>query len=227
MASLAITALRSAVKEVSDLARADRSSLIATPASLRLARAVGRARVVLLSSHFERYLRAVNEEAISFLNGVGVPSGSLPELLRLLHSKGPIDELAETQWDRRRIQLDAFAEGDAWLWTAGGTGVLTHARILEWMKAPKPDSLVRYYRYWGIRDVFNAITRTPHNRNRLWLGVQELVDKRNNIAHGDFTAYATPVDVRRYVDSVVTFCDRADRVLSRVLGTLVVAAAPW
>jgi hypothetical protein len=36
--------------------------------SLRIARAVGRAQVVLLSSHFERYFYAVNEEAVDFVN---------------------------------------------------------------------------------------------------------------------------------------------------------------
>ncbi|WP_352966074.1 MAE_28990/MAE_18760 family HEPN-like nuclease [Mesorhizobium sp. M1312] len=64
-------------------------------------------------------------------------------------------------------------------------------------------------------------------RSRLWLGVQELVDMRNNIAHGDFAAQATQTDVIRYVQSVITFCERADRVFSRSLGPLCGGASPW
>lgn len=227
MPSVALGSLQSAVKEISDLRRADRSSRAATPSTLRLARALARAQVVLLSAHFERYFYAVNEEAISYVNSHGVQGGQLPQTMRLLHTKQPVDELSEVAWERRAEKLEAFITSDAWLWNAGLSGNLNHSRLLAWMKAPKPENLVRYYRYWGIEDIFTEVTRKQVTRSRLRLGIQELVDKRNNIAHGDVLAQATQSDVERYVDSVRSFCKRADRRLGKMLGQVSGTPSPW
>ena len=78
----------------------------------------------------------------------------------------------------------------------------------------------RYYRCWDIDDIFSRITQTPGARSKLWLGVQELVDMRNNIAHGDLTAQPAQADIQRYTMSARTFCERADGLLARVLGKL-------
>src|SRR5215211_3731370 len=183
MSSLALQAFLVALDEVIDLGSASRPLVFPTSEALRLARAIGRGQIVLLSSHFERYFYAANEELISFLNDNQVTGDKLPERLRLLHSASPIDDLGTTGWEHRSNQLRAFVEADGWLWSNKLTGGLSHDRMLAWMKAPRPQSLVRYYSYWGINDIFSAITRNRIVRGELWLGVQGLVDLRNNIAH--------------------------------------------
>jgi hypothetical protein len=225
--SASLEGLDRALAEIVDLRRADESTDGASSATLKLARAVGRSQVVLLSSHFERYLHAVNEEAIAFVNASGVSAATLPDSLKVLHSKQPIDHLAETGWEQRAEHLTKFVTSDGWLWGVGEVGTLTPARLLAWMKAPKPESLVRYYRYWGIQNIFEMITRSPVTKNRLWLGIQELVDKRNNIAHGDFLAQATQLDIQRYLQSVRVFCGRADLRLAAVITRLCRGARPW
>jgi hypothetical protein len=76
-------------------------------------------------------------------------------------------------------------------------------------------------------DIFTKITRKQVARGRLWLGVQELVDMRNSIAHGDFAAQPTQRDIQRYLNSARTFCERADREFARVLSKLTAADLPW
>ncbi len=227
MPSAALIALKAALNEISDLRRAGRLNRSPTPAKLRVARAVGRAQVVLLCSHFEHYFYAVNEEAVVFLNGRAIPANALSENLRLLHSKPPIDEMADTAWENRANKLRDLVASDGWLWIAALRGTLDHKRLLAWMKAPKPESLVRYFRYWQVPDVFSAITRTVHTRNLLRLGVQELVDQRNKIAHGDFSAQATPSDIERYSQSVRKFCERADALFARTLRGITAGHPPW
>jgi hypothetical protein len=123
--------------------------------------------------------------------------------------------------------LKAFADSEIWLWVPAGSGTLDHRQLIAWMKAPKPGQLQRYYRYWGIPDVFSAITRSPHTRSYYYLKVDEIVTKRNNIAHGDLTTEATQADVRIYKEVVSVFCQRADRMLSMQLGRLLSSGRPW
>lgn len=201
----------------------------AQPGSFKLdqQRALGRAAVVLITSHMERYLRAVNEELVDAVVASSILGDSLPLPVRLLHSKEPVTEIETTQWDKRSDKLTDFVETDGWLWSVGTTGNLKHNRLLAWMKSPKPKSLVRYYRYWGIQDIFSAITRKPSTRQDLWLRIKEVVEKRNNIAHGDTSASATFSDVRKYVAAVNDLCERADRTLARAVSLTLHISKPW
>jgi hypothetical protein len=137
------------------------------------------------------------------------------------------DSLVETSWEKRGDALRTFIASETWLWTTGRVGLLEHERLLMWMKAPTPRNLVRYYRYWGIDDIFGVITRRQHTRTDLRLKIDELVRKRNNIAHGDATTEATRADVRSYREATRIFCERADRHLSRALKKLGAIDAAW
>lgn len=227
MPSSALASFQDAVHEIKDLERADPTPIGGTPIDPAIARVVGRATVVLLSSHFERYVYAVNEEATQHLAMSVMDGTRLPEPMRLLHARPALDSLFETSWDRRANQLEEFLSTDGWLWMPISPARLDHERLLNWMKAPTPKNLVRYYRYWGIPNIFAAITRAPHTRTELWLRLDELVRKRNNIAHGDATTEATPTDLRSYTQSALRFCERADRQMAGALQRLVAASPPW
>lgn len=228
MASLAYNAFVAALVEVLDLRDASaRKSNLLNPEINRMRRSASRGAIVLLSSHFERYIYGINEEAVTFINDRAISATSLANDLRLLHSKAPLDELAEMDWLNREPKLRDFLATDGWLWGSSTNGALSHSRLLAWMKSPKPENLVRYYRYWGIADVFSAITRTRSTSRNLRLGILELVEKRNSIAHGDFNAVASKSDITRYINSAQIFCERADIQLARAIGRICNTERPW
>lgn len=227
MPSASLLDLRRGMLEVDELQLADPTPVGEAPDRPEVSRVVGRASVVLLSSHFERYIYSLNEEAAELLNARSIKGGALPELLRLLHTQSVVDELFSTEWLRRSELLNAFVAKEAWLWGGTESGELQHKRLLAWMKAPLPQNLERYFRYWGIEDVFTAITRAPHTRSDLWLRIGELVGKRNNIAHGDLATEATPTDISAYQLAAMTFSERVDRLLGRILGRLLDQQSGW
>lgn len=172
---------------------------------------------------------AVNEEAIQWLNLRGCTLERFPEEFLLQHSRGAVDAIAERVWERRADPLREFVKQQGPIWTASGhAGLLEHGELVGWLKSPKPESLKRFYRLYGIENIFNSVTRNASTRSTLWLGIRELVEKRNNIAHGDFQTQALPTDVTRYLVAVSKFATSADLVFARTLAKLAQSGQrPW
>lgn len=228
MASQSLSSLEEGLEEVRELQRSVPKPPPGQMTGVTLARAIGRASVVLLSSHLEAFIYALNAEAVATVNSAGVESARLPQALRLLHSKSAVDAISATSWENnaRAGQLESYNVSDAWLWS-NGVGTLEGDRLLVWMKSPGPKNLKRYFAYWGIDDVFGRIARRPAIRIELWRRLNELVDKRNAIAHGDLGTAVTPDDVRLYLKAVQTLGERVDRALSAQLSRLCGVARPW
>jgi hypothetical protein len=220
MTSAALDGLLAGIAEVQALQRANptpqQGGGFTRP---EIVRAMGRAEVVLLSSHFERYLYALNEEACQFVVELAPPSAKLSQEIRLIHAREVVDELARMNWENREEKLRLYSEAEAALWRDDEPVTkLDPKRLLVWMKAPHVDSVVR---------MFGAITRTPVTQGRLRLRLGELVTKRNNIAHGDQTVEATYLDVQQYKAAVRIFCTRADGVFARKLAQTFGTPRPW
>lgn len=228
MPSAALQALQLSLMEIRALQRANSSPTGAAPTRPDVTRAIGRASIVLLSSHLERYIRSVNEEAVLYINTNNMYSRAIPDIIKLRNHRGVIDGIAQTQWGRRSDQLRQLMAADASIWRDEETvSSLSHEHILDWMSAPHPRELRRYYQLWGIADIFSAITHKPHTRSSFYLRIGELVEKRNNIAHGDFQEQATQRDINEYISSVELFCVRADRTYARRLGRIFGGMSPW
>lgn len=202
---------------------------IATGIEATAVKAHGRASVVLLSSHFERYFYALNEQAIQWLNLQGCTVDRFPEQLLLLHSKQALDEVAEMAWERRAGALRDFVAHQGPLWGAIGVPVILDAEpLLAFMKAPNPKTLKRFFKLYGVEDIFASTTYKAHTRSDYYLTLNELVDKRNNIAHGNAQTEALPLDITHYLDIVERFCRSADKRMGRTLkGIAQSQERPW
>lgn len=130
-------------------------------------KAHGRACVVLLSSHLDRYVYAINEEAIDWLNSQLCTLANFSENFLLQHSKNAVDDLANRSWEKRGTALRSFVASHGPVWAADGTsGSLDAGAMLAWMKSPTPESLERFYRLYGVSNIFGSVTRKPfHSRS--------------------------------------------------------------
>jgi hypothetical protein len=187
-----------------------------------------RACVVLLCSHYERYIYGLNDEATDFLNSCGLASERIPERVRLLQVRAAIDELSRQNWDARARKLYEFANTHAPLWSLGSPVVsLDAAATLSWMKSPKVEDVLRYFASFGEENILLRITRSPGTRRALARRLQGLVDSRNGIAHGDATVQPLGSEVTEYIDAVVTFATRVDNVFAKRLAKITGLAIPW
>lgn len=231
MSSRSLDGIRSGIAEVKAL----RSHYAVPRGAIPLgthavaAKAHGRACVVLLSSHLERYVRSINEESIEWLNFQRCDLGRFPPEFLLTHSRVAVDDLAMKSWEKRGPTLKEFVSTHGRLWSdSGTTGDLQHQPLLSWMKSPKPDSLKRFYRVYGIPNIFDVVTRQHSTKSSLYLGITELVEKRNNIAHGDYQTEALPVDVTKYLNAVDKFASSADKCMARSLRKIAgTGSSPW
>jgi hypothetical protein len=230
--SLALQELILGTSEVSAL-RANgprsRPQSIAARRNLQAARiAHRRACTVLLCSHFERYLYALNEETTEHLNSLSLLSEKLPEYLKLLQTRPVVDSLALQAWDKRSPKLEEFAREFSAMWTPGSPiGNLDHAPFLAWMKSPKVSNLIRYFRQFGLVDIFSQICRSPASEREMKRELQSLVDLRNGIAHGDQSAQPEATEVTEFRRAVDRFASRTDRVFSGHLARTFGGAKPW
>lgn len=231
MTSQALTGLSGGVAEVKALRARYPVPRGGIPTGIEAvaAKAHGRACVVLLSSHLERYIYAVNEEAVDWLNSRCCGLENFCEEFLLIHSRAAIDSLASKSWEKRGSALRDFVAIQAPFWSEGGTtGKLLHEPLLSWMKAPNPKSLERFYRLYGTQNIFEKVTRTQGAKSALYLGIRELVEKRNNIAHGDVQTEALPTDVTRYLSAVSKFANSADKQMARLLKYMSASGdRPW
>jgi RiboL-PSP-HEPN len=228
MPSKALTGLLVGLAEIEALQRANPSpqqgSGLKRP---EIVRAIGRSEIVLLSSHFERYIRALNDEAVDSMCNSVIVSDDLSERLKLEHSRYSIEAISSISWENRAVALADYSMRESWLWSARAPVVSLDARrLLVWMKAPTTKNVIRFFQLWGIPDIFKAVTRKSVHYGRLRLRLDELVEKRNNIAHGDFTVEATYLDIMQYMAAVKKFCISSDKRLARQLA-IILLSRPW
>src|SRR5437763_1971219 len=140
MSSSALVGLLAGLAEIKALQRANPSpqqgSGLKRP---DVVRAIGRSEIVLLSSHFERFIYALNEQAVDSLCQASVISNLIPEPLRLEHSRHAIDSIFGTAWEKRGPALVRYSAEEAGLWSpTAHISTLDASKLLMWMKTPDP-----------------------------------------------------------------------------------------
>ena len=181
-----------------------------------LANALYRASVVLLSSHLERYIESLVVEAIDAINFAMPTVDQLPELLRLtqieqslraVHSavsdpRDPDKVLDKREMINKVQAFKAFLDDYDYFFNDSQPCTKLNVNILiDRFSNPSPHKIVHLFRQFGFHNVVQrAISREskPDKANIEGM-VNELIEKRNAIAHTGMTTNLTRENIIVYL----------------------------
>ncbi|SHL51430.1 hypothetical protein SAMN05518668_101362 [Sphingobium sp. YR657] len=176
--------------------------------------ALCRGSVVLLSSHIEAYVKELGEHTLDAIydNGVCRSKISLPFFYHL--SRARIENVRSgSQPANIASHMRSFVEHDATMWGSQG-GFPTPIVAYDFnggFSNPSFDKVKAYLGRFGYenfrRDFMRRLGRAAQPTIT---GLDQIVDTRNSIAHGDPSATKTPAEVKDMITLAKVFCRTVD-----------------
>jgi hypothetical protein len=180
--------------------------------------ALCRAATVLLSSHIQGYIEDLSDVIVGSLISGSISASRIPDSFRYHSSRKAIDSIVAVAGDSRVQKIrDYFNEY--------GFLIDIEANVTERFEAlpfkdgfgnPTVDEIKRFLRRFGFANFEGEMRRRLRAD---WLVVEnainQTIDRRNKIAHGDPLATLTPRDLRQYLSLVRKFCATADSVTTK------------
>ena len=182
-------------------------------------RALCRSSIVLLSSQLESYIKSLGSLFLERLVEKSVDRSRLPARFFYYVSKYAIDEIRGTN-DPEKIgeKVMAFVSNDSDHWSP--LGVFPRdidAEVFNsGFSSPSFRKICKYLNRFGYSD-FKADLKVKVTSSTAYLyrsDIDNLVNIRNKIAHGDMIAMMPPSDCVRTSNSVLAFCRTTDALFS-------------
>ncbi|MFJ7136985.1 MAE_28990/MAE_18760 family HEPN-like nuclease [Streptomyces fungicidicus] len=177
-----------------------------TEEAIQLENAIHRASLVLLVAHFEGFAKAALSEYIDEVRSLRPPVRKIPPALLVLFTRDRIQEIAALppgadRVNRTRRLFTAFSA----LWDHDRTidPQVVSAKILaRQMTSLKPDVLRDSFALIGINNIIDEATTHLQSSGisiRVDIKLEEIVNKRNLIAHGDYSVKPTSTELEDYI----------------------------
>ncbi|MEU0275353.1 MAE_28990/MAE_18760 family HEPN-like nuclease [Streptomyces sp. NPDC006307] len=178
-----------------------------TDEALQLENAVHRACLVLLVAHFEGFAKAALSEYVDEVCAVRPPVRKVPPEFLELFTRDRIQEIASLppgadRVHRTRRLFTAFSA----LWDQERSidpRVISAKILARQMTSLKPEVLQESFALIGIDDIVGQATSHLHKSGmsvRVDIKLEEIVNKRNLIAHGDYSIKPTSADLEDYIE---------------------------
>jgi hypothetical protein len=176
--------------------------------------ALCRGALVLLSSHIEAYVKELGECLLDAIFTKSVCRSKLSASFFYHASKVVLDKIRDTG-EPERISSDVFEfiRSDADLWSK--VGALPRPVDAEQFNLgfanPKFEKIKKYLSRFGYGTLRHDMNRILRADAVVVVGnLDQIVDIRNAIAHGEASAKKTPSEVRTLIMSATTFCRTLD-----------------
>ena len=195
----------------------DVSQQRATPDNISFVNALCRSGVVLLSSHIEGYVKDVGEIAIERIALRKLPKSKLAGRFRYHLSHDLINEIKDTKDPSQiAIKIDALFERDSHIWGTDlrFSGVLPAGLFLANFATPTHEHIKKFFNRFGYEQYTGDLAkRLTVNYQPCHNMVDQVVNQRNAIAHGDMVMTGTPTDLAQMITLVKQYCRETDHVV--------------
>lgn len=196
--------------------------------------------VLLLSSYLERYVESLLVEAIDAINNANILVQDIPEALRLVQVKEQICDLASTlQKDMTKDNVLKMLQKSKGLinnhnWFTcdfqpfnqlSGETLIGENRFSN----PSPEKIDQLFRHLGINSVVGRVIGLENKPDRAAIRdkVEEMVDKRNNIAHTGGTVTVTRQDIMDYLVYSRRLVRGMDILVGQEVQKIIRCSWPW
>lgn len=178
--------------------------------------ALCRGAVVLLSSHIEAYVKELGEHTLDSLHSKSVCRSKLAPQFFYHISKESIESIRNaSQPESIAGHIQGFVNAEAQFWNTLDPfpAPISSQVFNKGFSNPKFDKVKAYFGRFGYtefrRDFFRHLGREAQATVN---NLDQIVDTRNSIAHGDPSATKTPLEVRAMAGTAKTFCRATDSI---------------
>jgi RiboL-PSP-HEPN len=196
---------------------------------------VRRAAVVLLVSHFESFLKTIAEDYIDALAGARLESRYIPRGIRELHTIPRLREIVECGHEDQRSALLKKLVDLVPLWTDNSRSPASTlksdvlSRIVTNAQSETIDKLFSIMGFAGKicdGDIDVASPAGEPSPMNIRYGLRDVVQCRNDIAHGNLDRIPTNSDIERYLDFLVALTKRLHRRADMQIEDVILRASP-
>ncbi|WP_156051926.1 MAE_28990/MAE_18760 family HEPN-like nuclease [Allokutzneria albata] len=185
-----------------------------TEEAVQLENAVHRACLVLLVAHFEGFAKAALSEYVDEICAVRPPARKVPPAFLELFTRDRIREIAALSpgVDRVHRTRRLFTTFSA-LWDQERSidpKVISATILARQMTSLKPEVLRESFALIGIDDIIVSASSYLQSSNRgirVDIKLEEIVAKRNLIAHGDYSVKPTSAELEDYIQFFMAVAD--------------------
>jgi regulatory protein YycH of two-component signal transduction system YycFG len=171
----------------------------------------------LLSSHIEGYIKDVGEVAIERIALRKLPKSKLSGSFRYHLSHDLINEIKNTNDPSKiAIKVDTLFQRDGHIWGTDQrfSGTLPASLFLANFAIPNHEHIRKFFNRFGYQHYNSDLERRlASNYQPCRNMVDQVVDQRNAIAHGDMVMTGTPTDLAQMIALVKQYCREADHVV--------------
>lgn len=178
-----------------------------------------RSSIVLLSSHIQGFIEDLGDLVVERIVLDSVSANRVPDSLRFHATKTKLKEIQQkTDGTAIVASIREYSNtyNDMISLSGPAPSTLIGSQYKDGFGNPTVKAITKYLMRFGFANYESEMKRRlkgnwPITEN----AVNQIVDRRNKIAHGDSLATLTPLEMREYIILVKRFCSTTDSVTTK------------